>query len=78
MLDVHMHMWGQLFPKRGQLEFPYTSISRDVCDFLAREDNLVLDIVQYPYAMDGLRGCPNIIFTIVEPPNERGNIIIMF
>jgi hypothetical protein len=67
-----------LFPKKGQLEFPITPVGRDVCDLLAREDNPVLDIVQYPYMGMDWRGCPNILFTTVEPPDERGNIIIMF
>jgi hypothetical protein len=60
------------------LELLCTPVGRDVCDFLAREDNLVLDIVQYPYVGMDWRGCPNILFTTIEPPDERGNIIVMF
>jgi hypothetical protein len=44
--DACMHMWRQLLHKKGQIEFPCTPVSRDVCDFLAREDNHILDIVQ--------------------------------
>jgi hypothetical protein len=78
ILDVHMHKWGQLIPKKGQLKFPISSVSKDVCDLLASEDNLVLDTVQYPYMGLDWRRCPNILFTTVESPDERGNIIVMF
>jgi hypothetical protein len=78
MIDVHMCMWGELFPKRGQLEWPCTPANREACDFLFEEDNIVLDIVQYSYTEMDWRGFPNIIFTTFEPPNQKGNIIIMF
>jgi hypothetical protein len=62
----------------GQLKFPISPVSRDVCDLLASEDNHVLDIVQYLYVGMDWRQCPNIGFIVAEPPKERGNIIIMF
>jgi len=45
MFDVCMCVWADLFPKRGLLELSCTPIGRDICDFLAREDNIFLDIV---------------------------------
>jgi hypothetical protein len=47
MFDVHMCMWGKLFPKSGPLEWPCTLVHREVCDFLARKENPILDVVQY-------------------------------
>jgi hypothetical protein len=73
-----LRMWEQLLPKRGILNWPCTSVNREVHEFLAGKDNTVLDVVQYPYVVMDLRGCPNIPFTIVEPLYKRGNIIIMF
>jgi hypothetical protein len=60
MLDACMRMWGQLFPKKGQLKFPITLVGRDVFDLLASKDNHVLDIIQYPYAGMFWKGCRNI------------------
>jgi hypothetical protein len=65
-------------PKRGQYKFPISPVDREVCDLLASEDNLVLDIAEYPYMGMDWRACPNIRFIVEEPPDERGNIIIMF
>ena len=59
--DAHMHMWGKLFPKRGQLEWLCSAVDKDVCDFLASEDERdVLDLVLYPYAGMDWSGCMNI------------------
>jgi hypothetical protein len=78
MIDAQMHMWGKLLPKRGQSECTCTTIGREIYDFLAGEDNCVLDLVQYPYARMDWSGFPHILFTTVEKANERGNIIVMF
>jgi hypothetical protein len=48
--DACMCMWGQLLPKRGQLEWPFPLVGREICDFLAREDDHILDPVLYSYA----------------------------
>jgi hypothetical protein len=78
MFDVCMCMWGYLLFKRGQYKFPICSVGREVSDLLARKDNLVLNIADYSYMGMDWTGCPNIRFTIEEPPYERGNIIVMF
>ena len=75
MFDVCMGMWGKLFSKRGPPKWPCILVNREICDFLAKEDNIILDLV---YVGMDWRGFPNILFTIVEPLDERGNIIIMF
>jgi hypothetical protein len=36
-------------PKKGQPKFPISPFGRDVCDLLSSEENLILNIVQYPY-----------------------------
>jgi hypothetical protein len=46
--------------------------------FFARQENLVLDLVQYPYMGMDWRGCPNILFIQYEPPYDRGDIVVMF
>ena len=44
--DARMHMWGQLFPKRG----PCSAVDKDICDLLALEDDRdVFDLVLYSY-----------------------------
>jgi hypothetical protein len=69
---------GVVVSQEGPAEWLCTLVGREICDFLAGEDNHVLDLVQYPYMGMDWRGCPNILFTIDEPTYERGNIIIMF
>ena len=77
--DARMHMWGQLLPKRGQSELLCGVDDKDVCDLLAEEDEHdVLDFVLYPYAGIYWRGFENIQFTKDEPPDDRGNIIVIF
>ena len=74
-----MHMWGEFFPNRVQSECSCSVVNKDICDFLVVEDDLdVLDIVLYPYTGMDWSGCTNIHFTKDEPPNDRGNIILMF
>ena len=74
-----MHMWGELFPKRGQLRWSCSAVSKDVYDLLALEDDCdVLILVLYPYVGMNWRGCENIQFTKDKPPDDRGNIILMF
>jgi len=72
MLDACMHMWGQLIPKKGQLDFPIFAFGRDVCDLLASRDNLVLDIVQYPYAGMDWRGFLIYVDNDGHPPIPTG------
>jgi hypothetical protein len=38
----------------------------------------IFDLVQYPYAGMDWRGFVNIHFTKDEPPDDKGNIIVMF
>lgn len=50
-VDAHMHMWGQLFPNRGQSEWPCSPVGKEVYDLLARVDHhVVLKHILYPYA----------------------------
>ena len=62
------------FPRRGQLEWLCSAINKDICDFMALEDDLVL----YLYVGMDWRGCANIQFNGDEPFDDRGNIIVMF
>jgi hypothetical protein len=48
MNDVHMHMWGYMFPKKGQSEFS-CRVSPEVLNMLTSEDDHTLDLVQYAY-----------------------------
>ena len=60
-IDARMHVWGELFPKRGQSEWSCSLVDKDVCDLLASEDDCdVLDLVLYPYMGMDWRGCANI------------------
>ena len=77
--DACMHMWHKVFPKRGQLEWLCSVVDKDNCDFLAsKDDHDVLDLVLYPYVGMDQRGYMNIQFTEDQPPDDRGNIIVMF
>ena len=70
-------MWGQMMPKRGESEF-LTRISHDALEFLAIIDEHPFIMVPYLYVGLDWRGCANILFTVDELPDERGNIIVFF
>ena len=56
-----------------------STVGKDVCNLLASEDEHdFVDLVLYPYVGMNWRGCVNIYFTEDEPPDDRGNIIVMF
>ena len=67
-----------MIPKRGEAEFS-ARISHDALELLANVDELH-PFIMVPCPYDGLdwRGCPNILFTADELPNDRGNIIVLF
>jgi hypothetical protein len=67
MFDMHMRMWGKFLPKRGPLYWSRTLVEREVCDFFVGEDNIFIDVVQYPYMGMDWRRFPNILFTTIEP-----------
>ena len=48
MREVHMHMWGNIIPKRGYLEFS-NRITVEVLEMIGNEDDHSLDLVPYPY-----------------------------
>jgi hypothetical protein len=77
MTQVWMHMWGKMIPKRGQLEF-LARISTDALGLLASEDDHMFVMVLCPYVGLDWRGCTNILFTLDEPPDARGNISVLF
>jgi hypothetical protein len=77
MFDACMCMWGKSFPKIDTPDWPCTPVGREVCDFLVGEENIVLYVVQYLYTGMYWRGYPNILFTTIEPFDERDNIIVM-
>ena len=72
-----MHMWGQMMPKRGETLFP-SRISNVALELLASVDEHPFIMVPYPYAGLDWRGCANILFTADEPPDDRGNIIVLY
>ena len=77
--DAPMRMWGQLFPKTGQLDWPCSLVNREVYDLLVEVDHpIVLELVLYPYVGMDWRACANIHFTKDEPSNDRGNIMFIF
>ena len=49
MTEVRMHMWGEMMPKRGQLEYP-ARISPVALQLLACEDDHMFIMVLCPYA----------------------------
>ena len=63
--------------KRGKTVFP-TRISHDALELLASVDDHPFVMVPCPYAGLDWRGCANILFTDDEPPNDRGNITVLF
>lgn len=62
MNDVQIHMWGELMPKRGQLEYP-TKISAKELGLLASEDDNMFVLVLCPYVRMDWRHCPNIEYS---------------
>ena len=78
IFEAQMHMWGQMMPKRGDTLFP-ARISHDSLDLLASVDGLhPFILVPCPYASLDWQGCPNILFRADEPPDDRGNINVLF
>ena len=78
MFKARMHMWGQMMPKRGDTMFP-PRISHDALDLLASFHGLYpVIMVSCSYVRLDWRGCPNILFTYDEPPDDRGNITVLF
>ena len=67
-----------MMPKRGETMF-LARISHDALELLASVDKLHPFIMApYPYAGLDWRGCANILFIDDEPPNDKGNIIVLF
>ena len=64
-------------PKREETLFP-VRISDDALGLLANVFEHPFIMVPCPYAGLDWRGCANILFTADEPPNDRGNIIVLF
>jgi hypothetical protein len=78
-MDARMDMCVELLPKKGQLEWSCSAVGKYVCNLLALEDDQdFLDLVLYPYIGMDWRGCAKLKFTKDEPPDDRGNIILMF
>ena len=48
MLEAHMHMWGQMMPKREDTMFP-ARISNDALELLANVDENPFNMVPCPY-----------------------------
>ena len=61
------------------MEWLCSAVNKDICNFLvAEDDHDVLDLILYLYAGMDLRGCVNIHFIEDKPPDDRGNIMLMF
>ena len=57
----------------------FARISHDALELLSSVDELhPFIMVPYPYARLDWQGCANILFTDDEPPDDRGNITILF
>ena len=63
--------------KRGESEFS-ARISHDVLELLANVDENPFVMVPCPYTGLDWQGCANIIFIDDEPPDDRGNITVLF
>jgi hypothetical protein len=74
---VCMCMWGEMMPKRGQVDFS-TKISLGALGQLGSATDHMFVMVSCPYAGLYWQGCQKILFTIDEPPNNRGNISVLF
>ena len=72
-----MHMWEQMMPKMEETLFP-VRISNDSLELLSSVDEHTFILVPCPYAGLHWQGCANILFTADEPPDDRGNITILF
>jgi hypothetical protein len=55
-----------------------TRISPDALGLLASEADHMFIMVSCPYTGLDWRGCLNILFTPDEPPDDRGNISVLF
>ena len=65
-------------PKRGETMFP-SRILHDALELLTSVDDLhPFIMVPCPYAGLDWQGCPNILFTPDETPDDRGNINVLF
>ena len=64
-------------PKREETLLP-ARISYDELELLASVDENLFIMVPCPYAGLDWRGCANILFTANEPPDDRGNITVLF
>ena len=78
MFEAQMRMWGKMMPKRGDTMFP-ARISHDSLDLLASVSRLhPFIMIPCPYVGLDWRGFSNILFTPDEPPDDRGNITVLF
>ena len=68
---------GEDDAQEGENDFP-PRIMLDVLEMLDSEEYHQVDIGPYPYVGLYWTGFPKIFFTLDEPRDERGNIIIMF
>jgi hypothetical protein len=59
------------------VEFP-ARIAPDALGLLGSATDHMFVMVLCPYAGLDWRGCLNILFTIDEPPDDRGNISVLF
>ena len=64
-------------PKRGLPQY-LTKIFAEALVLLASEDDHAFVTLAFPYAGIDWRQCPNILFTMAEPPDDRGNISVFF
>ena len=66
-----------MMPKREESLF-LARILDDALELLASVDEHPFIMVPCPYAGLDWRGCANILFTDDEPPDDRGNITVLF
>jgi len=76
-IHLRMCMWGDMIPKRGQAEC-LARIAPDALELLGSAADHMFAMVLCSYVGLDWRGCPNILFTVDEPPNDRGNIRFLF
>lgn len=69
MIDACIHMWGQMFPKKIQLDLSGRVVGVDIIDMSFSQNDHILDLVKYSYVGMEWCGCPNSLFIATKSPN---------
>jgi hypothetical protein len=73
MTWVQIHMWGEMIPNSGMHDFLASILTKEL-DLLSSEGDHISVMFLHPYVGIDWRGYLNILFTMNEPPDDRGKI----